>query len=62
MRMFKITLSELGNDSGCVVSPDLLAAAIEGELENLETGESITLTVVEMSQEEFDALPEFQGW
>jgi len=42
-----------------------LAGMIEGELDDLEyleAGMQIILTVVEMSQEEYDALPEFVGW
>ncbi len=42
-----------------------LAGMIEGELDDieyLEAGTQIILTVVEMSQDEYETLPEFDGW
>ena len=42
-----------------------LARMIEGELDDieyLEAGTQIILTVVEMSQDEYETLPEFDGW
>lgn len=42
-----------------------LPGIVEGELDDLEflePGTQIILTVVEMSQEEHDSLPEFTGW
>lgn len=32
------------------------------EIENWSPGESIRIEVAEMTQQEFDELPEFQGW
>lgn len=42
-----------------------LPSAMDGELDDfddLPAGTSITLTVVEMTEEEYSALPEFTGW
>jgi hypothetical protein len=42
-----------------------VAGCVEGELDGIEwlpAGMSITLTVVEMSEEEYAKLPEFEGW
>lgn len=42
-----------------------LARMIEGELDDieyLEAGTQIILTVVEMSQDEYETLSEFDGW
>lgn len=42
-----------------------IAGAVEGEFDDincLDNGTQITLTVVEMSQEEYESLPEFDGW
>ncbi|MFA5808729.1 MAG: hypothetical protein WC935_00145 [Thermoleophilia bacterium] len=41
------------------------ANCVEGEFDGIEgvpVGTSITLTVVEMSEEEYAKLPEFDGW
>ena len=38
-----------------------LAATLE-EVENMSAGERYELEIVEMTQEEFDALPEFTGF
>ncbi len=42
-----------------------LPQVLDGELSDIdyiEPGTQIILTVVEMSQEEFENLPEFEGW
>lgn len=39
--------------------------AMDGELDDLQylaPGTTITLTVVKMTPEEYEALPEFEGW
>ena len=57
---------ERSDTAGCYLeSLSKLHDAIDGEWDaedQLEEGTQITLTVVEMSQEEYDALPEFYGW
>lgn len=35
---------------------------LDGEILNGDVGEPVTLTLVEMTQEEYDNLPEFMGW
>lgn len=32
-----------------------------GDIENAKVGDAFTLTILEMTQEEYDALPEFEG-
>lgn len=52
------------NGGGSYVQPiDSIADAIEGETDGLSLGDKITLTleVIEMSQEQYDRLPEFAG-
>ena len=42
-----------------------LPQVLDGELDDIdyiEPGTQIILTIVEMSQEEFESLPEFEGW
>lgn len=42
-----------------------LPQVMDGELSDIdytEPGTQIILTIVEMSQEEFENLPEFEGW
>jgi hypothetical protein len=41
---------------------DVLDAEFLDELDNTEPGTSVTFTVVEMEQELFENLAEFQGW
>ena len=36
--------------------------AINGELDGCEAGDSITLTIIEMEEDEYNKLPEFMGW
>jgi hypothetical protein len=39
-----------------------MANAIDGEFDGSEIGDTITLKLVEMSEEEYENLPEFTGW
>jgi hypothetical protein len=41
--------------------PSMMDGELDG-IEFLDVGTTITLTIVEMSQEEYDDLPEFEGW
>jgi hypothetical protein len=55
------------NDAdGCYTVPaELLKSVIDDEfyyIVDMPSGDSITLTVIEMTEEEYDKLPEFQGW
>ena len=47
------------------VDQDQLGNVLDGEFDDLqwmELGTQITLTVVKMDKEEFESLPEFLGW
>lgn len=64
-KFIKVERSDMGG--GYIEEPSQIGSAIESEydfggIDNMEPGETITLTVVQMSQEEFDKLPEFEGW
>jgi len=60
MIFIKITRSDTGGSY--TVPIDGFINAVDGELDGIEAGESITLTAVEMTKEEHDKLPEFEGW
>jgi len=38
------------------------AAIVDGEFYDSQPGDAIKLTLVEMSKEVYDALPDFEGW
>ena len=38
------------------------ANIVDGEFCDSEPGDAIKLTLVEMPEEEYDALPDFEGW
>jgi hypothetical protein len=63
-KFIKVTRSDTGGSY--IQTPDEVLGDLEGELlDNLEyeePGVSVAFTVVEMSQEEYDKLPEFMGW
>ena len=62
-KFIKISRSDI--DGGYIEKQENIVGAVEGELdgfEYLKAGTQIILTVVEMTQEEYDALPEFVGW
>ena len=63
MKFPKITRSDLAGNY--IVPPEQIEEVIGMELGNIndmEVGESFTITVVEMSPAEFKELPEFEGW
>jgi hypothetical protein len=63
-RFVKVTRND--TDGSYIEPPDKVLACVDGELvqgiEYWEVGDAITLTVIEMTQEEYDKLPEFTGW
>lgn len=56
MRVYKLTHSGM---AGCVYCTDL--DVITGELDTADIGDKIGIEIAEMSQDEFDKLPEFEG-
>jgi|WetSurSiteA1Bulk_404760.scaffolds.fasta_scaffold01794_10 hypothetical protein len=56
----KITRSAA--DGSYIIPLELLEDAINGEKDGNETGESIIVTFIEMDDEEYSKLEEFQGW
>ena len=59
----KIYILKLDGMAGYIL-PNLEAAraCVGEEMDTLEEGFELQITVGEMSQEEYDKLPEFQGW
>lgn len=57
MRVYKLTHSGM---AGCVYCTDL--DVITHELYTANILEEIKIEIAEMSQDEFDKLPEFEGW
>ena len=66
MKVLRLTHSEREDDSGAssvypADKPDALVEEIR-EMQYDEVGEKWIITVEEMSQKKFKALPEFTGW
>ena len=59
-RFYKVERPDVCTGSGWT-SPDL-QTVIDAEFDGIEVGGIVKITVVEMTQAEFDALPEFEGW
>ena len=55
----KLTLRGAGY---CVMDPLEAIGIAADEVGGLDSGAAITFEGVEMTDEEFDALPEFEGW
>jgi len=60
---------KIAHDEGSYIQPvselvSAIDADLDGWVECSAVGDKMTLTfeIVEMSQEEYDALPEFTGW
>ena len=66
MKVLRLTHSEREDDSGAssVYPADKTDALVEEirEMQYDEVGEKWIITVEEMSQKKFKALPEFTGW
>lgn len=63
MIYYKITIN--GGGEGYIVREDSLLDAIKAEVEGqdgLSAGDSVTVTAVEMTEDEYEALDEFSGW
>jgi len=62
MRYVKITRGDMSGSYVEPYTPRDVMNVIDGEFSDAELGEKITLELIEMTEEEYDALPEFQGW
>jgi hypothetical protein len=64
MKYIKITRNDV--DGSYIVPKEQLTNVIDGEVvENLdyvEPGTEVTLTIVEMTKQEYEKLDEFEGW
>lgn len=58
MKVFNIKRPAVGDGSYIMRS----SVGLEGELETLEVGETVIVECLEMSEEQLEKLPEFQGW
>lgn len=59
-RMFRVERPDVANGRFCVFRDS--ATLADAELENGEIGETIIVKIVEMTDAEFEALGEFEGW
>lgn len=48
-------------DPWCIVSFDAICLW-DGNISEMEVGDTMIIEVVEMTQEQCEALPEFEGW
>ena len=64
MKYIKITRSDV--EGSYIVPKEDISDAVDGEiitdLDYVEPGTSVTLTIVEMTEEEYEKLEEFAGW
>lgn len=58
VRVYKLRLPDVSGKRWCLVE----ASGIKDELEMAEAGDRFEIEVADMTQEEIDALPEFEGW
>ena len=61
MKMLKLSSPVMSTGIFCVIPPKAAGGVIETEVDSLEAGVIITIEVIEMSEEEYEALPEFEG-
>jgi hypothetical protein len=60
MRYIKVTRPDIG---GSYINPiSEIRNIIDGEFSDADPGDKITLELVEMSEEDYEKLPEFMGW
>lgn len=59
MKVFKVTRKDSG-EMFCIYRDG--ATLVDSEFSDAETGDLIEVTLIEMTEEELDALPEFDGW
>jgi len=60
VRMFKVTRPDLGTNQSCTYGD--LATIQDAEFDGAEIGDKITIELVEMTEDERENLPEFEGW
>lgn len=60
VRMFKVTRPSLGTGQWCVFGD--LASVQDAEFDGAEIGDKIVVQPIEMTEDERDNLPEFEGW
>jgi len=58
----KVAKAEMPDSGECLILPLDSGDVLMEEIKNAEVGDRFTITLVEMSQEELDVLPEFDGW
>jgi len=59
MKMYRISLD---GDSGPIVDHKALGIVVEAEADSMEEGSKMQIETVEISQADYDRLPEFNGW
>jgi hypothetical protein len=61
MMYLKVTRDRLIRRS-YLVPMDEIGSVIAGEFDGSEIGDKVTLQLAEMTEEEYEALPDFPGW
>ena len=62
IKVYKISRKSLGNSVFCDGQQEALEEIKSHFEEEIDLGDSLTLEVYEMEKEEYENLPEFQGW
>jgi len=60
MKVIKVEIS--GHEEYYFQPINEIAGSAEAELDGAEVGDFVKLTLCEMSEDEYNALPEFMGW
>lgn len=58
---FYIKIRPIDDDAYCVISIDELSEALGSWLGSLNTEEELAVSMVELTEKEFEALPEYEG-
>ena len=62
MKYIKITRPDINGKLSYCVEPYKIGKFIQDEFEDAEIGERIILEFIEMDEDEYIELPEFEGW
>lgn len=58
--MFKVLRPDLGTGQSCIYGD--LSTVQDAEFDGADIGDKITIELIEMTEDERENLPEFEGW
>ena len=61
MKAYKLTIPSVGTGQYCIF-PENARDGLMAEIETSEIGDKLEIEVLEMTEEEYSKLPEFEGW